>query len=183
MKLKRKTMARTEWKGIEKRLYADMPFEEVGVRGRVGLLYMEKVDEPFAVPSPMGGQVFITHTGYSWLQIAPEGKNLWATVMFDGEGRFIECYFDVTLETCPLPENRSWFTDLFLDYVLYPDGTLLECDMDELDAALDETTITPEQHAMAKQVGAWLKQALLGRHQAFIDLCGNYRQKLISKLQ
>lgn len=108
--LKKKTMRRAEWRGIEKRRCAVMPFEHSGVRGRMGLLYMDEVLAPFSVVLS-GSRHTITQTGYSWLQIAPENRHFWMTVMFDEAGQPIENYIDITLEN-HLPENDdAWFVD------------------------------------------------------------------------
>lgn len=181
--LKKKTMARREWSGIEERDYAEMALAAAGFQGRVGLMRMKRVDKPFFVPNPQGGQTPITHTGYSWLQIAPQGENVWATVMFDENGRFIESYFDITLKNHPLPQGKSWFIDLLLDYVLYPDGALIEYDRDELDAAREAGEILPEWHELAVRTGEKLKTFLAGRASRFIDFCAACRETLMAQME
>lgn len=180
--LKRKTMRRTEWNGIEKRRYAVMPFEQDGLRGRMGLLYMDEVAAPFSVTIG-GAHRIITHTGYSWLQIAPEDRHFWMTVMFDDAGQPIECYVDVTLEN-HLPENAdAWFIDLFLDLVLEPNGRAALLDADELDAALAQNEITAADHAMAHaEIGRLLK-TLVPQAASFFCACARARAALLPLLK
>lgn len=180
--LKKKTMRRTEWRGIEKRRYATMPFEQDGLRGRVGLLYMDEVLAPFSV-TLSGARRVITHTGYSWLQIAPESRHFWMTVMFDDAGQPIENYIDITLEN-HLPENAdAWFVDLFLDIVLEPDGRATVLDADELDAALAQHEITPADHAAARAEADRLLKTLVPQASAFFRACADARAALLPLLQ
>lgn len=180
--LKRKTMRRAEWRGIEKRRYAVLPFEQNGLRGRMGLLYMDEVLIPFSVL--IGGvRRTITHTGYSWLQIAPENQHFWMTVMFDDTGQPIECYIDVTLEN-HLPENAdAWFIDLFLDMVLEPNGNATVLDADELDASLAQGEISAEDYAMARAEIDRLLKALVPHAASFFRACAEARAALLPLLK
>lgn len=180
--LKRKTMRREEWSGIEKRRYAVLPFEQDDVRGRMGLLYMDEVRVPFSV-SVGGMRRTIVHTGYSWLQIAPENRNFWMTVMFDDAGQPIECYVDITLENY-LPENAdAWFIDLFLDIVLEPNGRAAVLDADELDAALAQNEITATDHAMARAETERLLKTLTPQVASFFRACAEARAALLPLLK
>lgn len=180
--LKRKTMRREEWSGIEKRRYAVLPFEQDEVRGRMGLLYMDEVRVPFSV-SIGGMRRTIVHTGYSWLQIAPENRNFWMTVMFDDAGQPIECYVDITLEN-HLPENAdAWFIDLFLDIVLEPNGRAAVLDADELDAALAQNEITATDHAMARAETERLLKTLTPQAASFFRVCAEARAALLPLLK
>ncbi len=180
--LKKKTMRRAEWRGIEKRRYAAMPFEHNGVCGRMGLLYMDEVLAPFSVVLS-GARRTITQTGYSWLQIAPENRHFWMTVMFDEAGHPIENYIDITLEN-HLPENAdAWFVDLFLDVVLEPDGRATVLDADELDAALAQNEITPADHAMARAEADHLLKTLVPQAAAFFQACAKARAALLPYLE
>lgn len=180
--LKKKTMRRAEWRGIEKRRCAVMPFEHSGVRGRMGLLYMDEVLAPFSVVLS-GARRTITQTGYSWLQIAPENRHFWMTVMFDEAGQPIENYIDITLEN-HLPENDdAWFVDLFLDIVLEPNGRATLLDADELDAALTRNEITPADHAMARAEADHLFKTLVPQTAAFFRSCAEARAALLPCLE
>ena len=179
--VRRKTMRRTEWVGIEARRYAFMPFEALGLRGCAGLMYMDEVRNPFSVQSPRG-ETHITRTGYSWVQLAPEGERFWATVMFDERGRCIEAYFDIARTVSPDADGGAWFDDLLLDYVLYPDRTLLELDMDELEQARITGTISKSDYQAALEGAERLKAAIIGNEAEFIQTCTRLRAELMEKL-
>ena len=86
---------------------------------------------------------------YHWLQIAMADCHWWLTVMVDSSGEITQYYFDITLENQLLASRDSWFTDIYLDVVMMPDGRLDLLDADELDEALQDGEITAEQHQMA----------------------------------
>ena len=66
-------------------------------------------------------------------------------------------YFDITLENQLLGSRDSWFTDIYLDVVMMPDGRLDLLDADELDDAFRCGEITEEQHRLAH---AWADELM-----------------------
>ena len=94
---------------------------------------------------------------YHWLQIAMADCHWWLTVMVDGSGEITQYYFDITQENQLLASRDSWFTDIYLDVVMMPDGRLDLLDADELDEALHCGEITAEQHQMAH---LWAKELM-----------------------
>lgn len=179
--IRRKTMRRTEWRGIERRRCAFMPFDALGMTGCAGLMRMDEVREPFSVPSPQG-ETRITHEGYSWLQLAPEGENFWATVMYDENGRYIETYFDIAREVCTRTDGGAWFDDLLLDYVLYPDGSMIEVDRDELEEAFETGGISEKDYKTALRGAERLKEKIVGNENAFFESCARLRAELMKNL-
>ena len=182
MILKRKTMARAEWKELRHLTVTDMPFECPLLRGRAGLLWMKDIREPFSVPGLDGNARTIIQNGYSWLQIAPENECFWATVMFNESGRLFEAYFDITLENHALPEGKSWFIDLLLDLVWIPREGVHELDRDELDGALKEGAITAEQRENALKTAERVKKGLSARENEFVKFCEKLRKELIRSI-
>ena len=78
-------------------------------------------------------------------------------MQLDDKGQFQQLYVDVG-ETTGIDDGLPWIDDLYLDVVgvveLAPDGRweVMETevlDEDELDEALNENRITPQQHALA----------------------------------
>ena len=179
--IRRKTMRRTEWRGIERRRHAFAPFEALGLRGCAGLLYMDEVQNPCAVPSPRG-EILITHTGCSWLQLAAEGERFWATVMYDASGQYMETYFDIASSVCARTDGEAWFDDLLLDYVLYPDGSMVEIDRDELEQALASGGISKEEYQTAISGAERLKSIICGNETAFFEVCARLRAELMEKM-
>lgn len=181
MKLKRKTMQRHEWKGIEEKSFCAMPVNNELFSGKAGLLRMESVERPFFI-SDNGRRVQITGRGYTWLQLAPEKEHFWATVMFDAEGRLFEQYFDITLENHIPEEGDAWFTDLILDVVVNGRNEIETLDGEELKSALGAGEITQAQYALA--VSAQKKLLIfLSRHQReWTDMCVRLREDMLPGL-
>ena len=68
----------------------------------------------------------------------------------------------------------QYFYDLYLDLVVYSDGTIIEDDMDELQNALANGDITQQQFDLALNIRDKLKNGLLSDNIAF----KNYIQKM-----
>jgi len=56
-----------------------------------------------------------------------------------------------------------------LDLVVYPDGTIIEDDMDELQDALSKGDITQEQFRLALETSHRLQQGILSNVPSLID--------------
>ena len=61
------------------------------------------------------------------------------------------------------------FDDLYLDLVVYPDGTIKVDDMDELEEALLMKDITQEQYNLAISTSKRLRAGLLSNVDTFIE--------------
>ena len=161
MVIKTRRMARDNWNRVISREYRTAEFARGELHGVVGMLRFGRVREPLKVA--VGRRlVQIVGSGYYWLQIAPEGEHWWQTAMFDPSMRVLEYYFDVTLENT-LDGAESSFRDLFLDVVVAADGSPYLLDEEELDAALAEGVITPEEHALSHETAAKLLDAFPAR--------------------
>ncbi len=176
--MKVKTIARTEWHGIEERAYAYAPFEAFGLRGEAGLMHMTRVDAPLSVGSE-GGDIYITGNGYEWLQLAPAGENFWFTVMFDGSGSIFQYYIDITIETHALPDGRAWFIDGILDYVMSADGEIVLLDADELAEAYKEGRITPAERSRVMRAAERVYELINGREPLLRAACERIRSEML----
>lgn len=163
--MKVKTLSRSDWPRILERAQAFMPFEREGLKGWAGLIEMKRVTAPLAVPV-LGERLTIADEGFRWLQIAPEDENWWLTVMFNRTGETVQYYFDVSLRN-EIDGVCSRFSDLYLDVVLLPDGRLALLDADELDEALAEGAIAPEEHALAVRTADGLMQSIPGNRKCW----------------
>lgn len=161
MVIKIRRMARDNWSRVISREYRTTEFSVDGHHGVIGILRFGKVREPLKV-SVGSRLVQIVGSGYYWLQVAPEGEHWWLTAMFDPSMRPLEYYFDITLEN-RIDGDESSFRDLFLDVVVAADGSPYLLDEDELDAALAEGVITPEEHALSHETAAKLLGAFPAR--------------------
>ena len=179
--MKKKTIDRAEWSGITERRYAEKYCGAFGVSGMAGLILMDKAED-FSVPSP-AGEMRITHTGYSWLSLAPENRSIWATVMFDENGELFEAYFDFTGGNHVEAGGKSYFYDLYLDVVYSATPDLITVlDRDELEDAARRGEVSAEERdaalAGAEKLTAFLKQNRF----AFLETCKKLREDLISRI-
>lgn len=71
-------------------------------------------------------------------------------------------------------DDVPYFYDLYLDLIVYPDSTIIEDDMDELQNALEINDITQQQFDLAIKTSSEIKNGLLSDHVAFKD----YVQKM-----
>ena len=181
MTLKRKTMDRSEWTGIEERLYADEFVSLPWGRARAGIMYMKRVDTPFFVKS-FGKRLQVTGEGYTWLQLAPEDERFWATVMFDETGRLFQYYFDITLENHIDDPNGAWFIDLILDVVMRPGGDIVRLDRHELEDMLKNGDIDQKTYRIAIESEKQLLGDIAGKEKEIRKMCEEIRSMLLKKI-
>lgn len=179
--MKLRDMRRSEWMRIAEREYSERGFENNGARVRESLLLIKKVEEPLAVES-LGKRTVIADAGYCWLQRAEEGGFVWLTAMFDGDGRFLQIYFDITAgNRFDDPENPT-FEDMYLDVVLDSDGGIFVLDEDELEKALSVGDITDDEYRRTKGACARLCGWLEGHQYETEEYCRETYKSLLEKL-
>lgn len=178
--MKKKTICRTEWSGIHKSRYTEKRASAFGVSGMAGLIVMDEAED-FSVPSP-AGEMRITHTGYSWLSLAPENRSVWATVMFDENGELFEVYFDLTSGNHIEEGGKSFFYDLYLDVVYSPELDLITVlDEDELADAARRGEVRESQRTAALEDAEKLLAFLKCNRFSFLETCKKLREELISR--
>ena len=147
MQIKTKYLDRRGWKRIKVRHDVFCEWKTENLSGMAGLLHMDSVTAPLD-KTVDGTPVRIVDNGYCWMQIAPENEHWWLTVMFNEREEIIQYYFDVTLENM-ICGQESCFRDLFLDVAAIPERKIELLDRDELEEALAEGIITPEEYGLA----------------------------------
>lgn len=161
MECKKKTLRRSEWHRVTKRTEAYIRIQNAILSGKAGLLQIQELLAPLWVESPQG-KMKIADCGYFWMQIAPEEKHWWLTVMFDSNGKLLQSYFDITRENHIQDTMESYFIDLFLDVFIPAYKSPVILDRDELDDALRVALITESEHQMAlytaDQIMEWYAQ-------------------------
>lgn len=96
------------------------------------------------------------------------------TVMMNEKREMQVCYIDMIDEQGYDEDGVPYFYDLYLDLVVYTDGTVIEDDMDELQDALQIGDITQAQYEQALETSNKLKKGLLSD----IDVFDSYIQKM-----
>jgi len=179
---KRRDMRRTDWKRILKRDYVAERCTFQGVEGIASLIMIREITQPLTVRNG-DHDVTIVDRGMSWVQVALQDQYVWATVMFDRQGRLLQLYFDITNGNCLEPADNPTFEDLYLDIVMEPDGSLYVLDRNELDEAFKAGKITAEQYERTVAEGERLYKWLQEHGQAFAAFGCEQRMKLKGLLE
>lgn len=110
------------------------------------------------------------HHGYSCYFLERGFK---VSKFYDHDGQLISWYCDIIDYTWNAAEDVYVFTDLLVDVIVYPDGSVRVVDLDELADAQRDGLLTPEQLQLAlrrtdKLLGLIYKNAF-GRLQEYIN--------------
>ena len=159
---------RDEWRMFHEKTYARQRIVFRGAETEAQLMHIGTADAPFTVPS-RAGRSTIADSGWCWLQLAPKDGHWWMTAMYDPDGRPAQYYFDVTAGNRLGDGKDASFEDLYLDYVLCPDGSLAELDRDELENALASGKICQNQYDIAVLAGDALRSMLISAPMAEFD--------------
>jgi predicted RNA-binding protein associated with RNAse of E/G family len=181
MSLSIKTLSRLSWQRVVKRKYAQMAVSDESFTGQASLIQMEEITAPL-VKTYDGVALTIVDRGYFWMQLAPNGKKYWLTVMMDTAGNIISYYFDITDSNVLCIDGDSYFYDLYLDVVLLPNGNLYLLDEDELKEALRQGEINHEQFDNAYDTARMLLKCLPNRAQELKAYCLHLFAELKGKL-
>ena len=157
----RKTLRREDWSRILEREQAYLPVKRGNFSAMTSLVHLKKAKSPL-ISDVFGESMTILDNGYIWLQIAPEKKHWWLSVMFTETGKLQQYYFDITRKNNICGED-STFEDLLLDIVVRPDGEMRLLDADELEDAFCHDRITLSEYELAWDATNNLMNALPGR--------------------
>lgn len=149
-----------EWKCITKKERIGKEINNAVFSGYIGLLNIIEVTET-QIWKYNGEGITVCNNHYQWLTIMPKNDNYCITVMMNDKHEIQVCYIDMIDEQGYDIDNVPYFYDLYLDLVVYPDGTIIEDDMDELESALKMGDISQEQFDLALGTSEKLKKGLL----------------------
>ncbi len=151
-----KTIKRDNWSRVLSRSFRFAEKTYGNFHCVVGLLTIDDVTSPLK-KTMFDKELILADKGYHWLQIAPENKPWWLTVMIDPYGNIVQYYYDITDRNI-LDGESSRFYDLYLDVVVLPDGKAAILDEDELEAALTDGIIANAQYKKATETANRLLQ-------------------------
>lgn len=126
-----------------------------------------------------GKDVVVCDNGYHWLTIMPSDAFYCITVMMDDSDQIRVCYIDLIDAQGYDDDGVSYFYDLYLDLVVYPNGDIIVDDMDELQEALETGDISKLQYDRAVTTSQKLQCGLLSDIGRFRD----YIKEMLSILQ
>lgn len=135
------------------------------MEGYIGLVCIEEVDEP-QIWKFNGQEIVVYNKGLKWLTILPKNDYYCITTMMDENSEILLWYIDM-IASQGIEGIVPYFDDLYLDLVVYPNGDIIEDDMDELKQAFKENDINNDQFQLALETSNKLKLGLLSNVNSF----------------
>lgn len=170
--MKRSNFTYSEWKCILKKELQVVRVATEEFKGHIGCLDILEVSEP-QVWKFCGEDITVCDKGLKWLSIMPKEDYYCITAMLDEKEQVLLWYIDM-IAGQGVKGGVPWFDDLYLDLVVYPDGTTVVDDLDELEEALEKKEITDGQFHLAVETAKRLQEGLLSdidRFQEFTRMC------------
>ena len=166
--MKRSRLSYDEWKCIESKKLKGKQVNTDFFKGYIGILEIEKVTEK-QIWKFNDEDITVCDNGLKWLSILPQNDFYCITAMMNANNDILLWYIDMIAEQGIDADGIPYFDDLYLDLVVYPDGTVLVDDMDELEEALSIKDISQEQFNLAISTSNKLKTGLLSNINFFIE--------------
>lgn len=170
--MKRSNFIYSEWKCILKKDLRIVDVDTEEFKGHIGRLDILEVSEP-QVWKFQGEDITVCDKGLKWLSILPKEDYYCITAMMNENCQMLLWYIDMIARR-GVEDGVPYFDDLYLDLVVYPDGTIVVDDFDELEEALENKDITEEQFQLAVETAKQLREGLLSdmkRLQEFTGRC------------
>ncbi len=171
--MKRSKLNYEEWKCILSKDLECKNVESDFFIGYISLLHIHEVREP-QIWRFNGEDMVVCDNGVRWLTILPKDDFYCITAMMNSENKVLVWYIDMIAGQGKDIDGVAYIDDLYLDLVVYPDGTVLEDDMDELEDALRSGDISKELFDLAIETCGRLKNGLLrdiGEFEMFTKRC------------
>lgn len=146
-------------------------FEEKEKNAFISIKQILRTQSPFTILNPKGQEVTLIDTGYYIVEFTPMGAFWNGRVFLDEKQKVLEYYFDMSLQN-GVEDGVPYYDDLYLDVIYDPneDGFLLTDDLDELDAALAEGTISKDEYKLALKTGEMILSEIRSGTNAFVNL-------------
>ena len=145
--MKRKYADRQGWARVTAKMYTEKAINTDTFKGNVALMYFEKVNEPLIAkytPTP----ITLVDEGMYMLQQFPKHGGYTVTTFLTNNGEVVQWYIDI-IDTIGFENGRLYMDDLYLDIIVFPDYTIVQKDIDELEEALTDGTISKELYERA----------------------------------
>lgn len=176
--MKKSRLSYDEWKCILSKKQKIELFNNEIINGYVSLILIKEVSTP-QIWKFNGQEIIVCQNGYQWLSILPCNEYYCITAMLNEQKDILLWYIDMICTQGVDQDGIPYFEDLYLDLVVYPNGEIVEDDMDELDDALNQRNITEVQFELAINTSRKLKMGVLSD----IDSFKEFTYKCISLIK
>ena len=149
-----------DWKCITEREWRVRRVNTADFKGHLAVLDIKKVSEP-QIWKYSGKDLTVCDDNYQWLIILPEDAFYCITAMMNDKRELLVCYIDMIAGQGCDDGGDPYYYDLYLDLVVYPDGTIIVDDREELEAALESGDISRKQFDLALDTSDRLQNGLL----------------------
>lgn len=166
--MKRCRLSYDEWTCIKSKKLKGKQINTDFFKGYIGVLEIEEVSEK-QIWKFNGEDITVCDNGLKWVSVLPENDFYCITAMMNAEDNILLWYIDMIATQGIAADGVPYFDDLYLDLVVYPDGTIIVDDMDELEDALSKKDITQEQFELALDTVDKLKNGLLSDVHEFME--------------
>ena len=164
--MKKSRLSYDEWKCIVSKESRGKRIHSELVKGYVGLIDIKEVKEP-QIWRFNGADTVVCAKGIKWLTILPQNDWYCITAMINEQKEIVLWYIDMIAGQGIDVDNVPYFDDLYLDLIVYPDGTIIVDDMDELEEALVKGYITQEQFSLAIETSNRVRETILSDISSF----------------
>ena len=180
--MKKSRLSYDEWKCIiSKDIFGKTVNSEL-LNGYIGFIDIKGVSE-IQTWKFNGEDIVVCDKGRKWLSILPRNDWYCITAMMDEDEKVLLWYIDMIASQGIDVDGVPYFDDLYLDLVVYPDGTIIVDDMDELEEALSKKDITQAQFNLAIETSHRLQQGLLSDISSFTEYTGRCYEMIKKSLE
>jgi predicted RNA-binding protein associated with RNAse of E/G family len=168
---------RSEWERLLEARFQVAYLDTLEFTGHLTVLDLERLRAPLRVEIA-GREICVADDGYVWLQHFPEGARYTLTTMVDRDGRLVQWYLDLCrghgLNAAGIP---CW-DDLYLDVAVSPTFEAELRETAEIEAALVDGVISPEEHAVAWVEARRLIEAIEHHQLPLLELSREHLRQL-----
>lgn len=172
--MKRKRLDRDIWTSIKSKNYIQKEIVSENFCGIISLLYLNKVKPVSKWNAALYGEIIVCGTGMKWLQFLPENEHYLMTAMISVKNEIVAIYVDVIDSYGKCEDGVFYYDDLYLDFILYPDGRIVIDDRKELEEVYKNNIITEEQYNLALQIQDKLLNGILKDFSYLNKFCFDY---------
>lgn len=157
MEIKRYRINFENWKCITEKRFTQKRVDDDTFNGYAGLVEIDAVEQRQEW-EVSGEKIAVCDKNNIWLTFIPDHKNCVITAMMAADRKILLWYIDIMENLGMGKEGILEYDDLFLDFIVMPDGAVYEEDRDELMEAYGEKVLSCEQLELTERAAGNLRR-------------------------